>query len=102
MDPELSDLEDWLDGAAETGSILYLKYLAANDTVATGSHQVGPLVSIFAFKAVYPTLLTRAVRTTTGVADRVIKAFVDSHGFDRQVRLVWYRSKGEGRITGWG
>jgi hypothetical protein len=102
----LVDLSDWLSEWTETGSIWYLKRLAANDTLANKSHQVGPYIPKELLFEAFPRL---------GDSDRknpdvIVEAFIDSHADHRQVRAVWYNNalletdgtRNEARITRWG
>jgi restriction endonuclease EcoRII-like protein len=90
----------WLDEVSKPEWIWYVKYLAANDTVATGAHQAGPLIGNQLFRNAFPALLAKAKES--GTAEASIPVILDSHSVDRVVRVVWYRSKGEGRLTRWG
>lgn len=102
----LVDLSDWLTEWTETGSIWYLKRLAANDTLASRSHQVGPYIPKELLFEVFPAL-DDPERKNPDVA---VEAFIDSHADHRQVRVVWYNNalheadgtRNEARITRWG
>jgi len=95
-----SQLALWLDEVSRPEWIWYVKYLAANDTVATGAHQAGPLIGNQLFKNAFPAVLEKAKQS--GTAEANIPVILDSHSVNRVVRVVWYLSKGEGRLTGWG
>lgn len=102
----LVDLSDWLSEWTETGSIWYLKRLAANDTLANKSHQVGPYIPKELLFEVFPALDDSDRKNP----DIIVEAFIDSHADHRQVRAVWYNNalfetggtRNEARITRWG
>lgn len=100
--PHISDLAEFLEEVSGTQWIWYAKYLAPNDTRATGSHQVGPLIANSLFEVAFPRLLQTGKSNARGIADAWLHAYIDSHPEGVDVRIVWYRSKTEGRITNWG
>ncbi|QDE29573.1 type II restriction endonuclease [Shewanella polaris] len=96
---------DWLSSISSTGYSLYIKRLSANDTGASGGHQVGVYVPKNVMDNLFPSL---------NVIDRLnpdlyFKAVTLSHDFDdKQVRAIYYnnrffgKTRNEKRITGWG
>lgn len=100
----LADIGDWLGDFAVTGSIWYLKRLAANDTLATHSHQAGPYMPKDLVFEVFPSIHD-AGRLNP---DLEVNAYIDSHSDHRRVRAIWYNNRltggtrNETRITNWG
>ncbi len=99
------DLHRWLAEASGPDWIWYAKYLAANDTLATGSHQVGPYFPRLAFDAFFPSI--RARRTLNPRHE--FPVVIASEGLSRVVAAIWYNNavvgdgtRNESRITGWG
>ncbi|MGD1073004.1 MAG: type II restriction endonuclease [Bryobacteraceae bacterium] len=101
----LADLADWLDEYDQPGFVWYVKRLAANDTLATGSHQAGPYVPKEFMFGLFPSLNT----TATKDPDVWFDLYIESHPDHRSVRAIYYNTKprGEGtrnevRITNFG
>ncbi|MBK7349911.1 MAG: type II restriction endonuclease [Gemmatimonadetes bacterium] len=99
------DLLRWFAEVASQDWIWYAKYLAANDTLATGGHQVG----LYIPKVVFGTLFPTAVSSHTPNPSHTFPAVVASEGRERVVRAIWYNKRvlGQGtrdecRITRWG
>lgn len=100
------DLSDWLNEWTESGSIWYLKRLAANDTLANKSHQAGPYIPKELLFEAFPALDNPEAKNP----DVIVEAFIDSHADHRQVRAIWYNNalletdgtRNEARITRWG
>jgi hypothetical protein len=101
----LSDVTDWIDEHGQPGNIWYAKRLAANDTLATHSHQAGPYIpKEFIFK-VFPFLNKPSLENP----DHRFNTYIDSHVDHKLVRAVWYNNKlhqkgtrNETRLTGFG
>lgn len=98
----LSELAEFLEEVSGPEWVWYAKHLSPNDTQATGSHQAGPLIGNRLFAVAFPHLLHEGKTGKRGIAETSIPAYIDSHHISWTVRVVWYRSKGEGRLTGWG
>jgi hypothetical protein len=100
----LTDLGDWLNEWLVPGSVWYLKRLAANDTLATHSHQAGPYVPKDLLFEVFPRIHDESRLNP----DLEVDAYIDSHADHRRVRVIWYNNKlhggtrNETRITNWG
>ncbi|MBX3729413.1 MAG: type II restriction endonuclease [Candidatus Sumerlaeia bacterium] len=99
------DVQSWLDKNTVPGSVLYLKRLAGNDTLATGAHQAGPYIP----KEVLFSLFPAINQVDTENPDQWFDLSVDSHGgVVRRVRAVWYNNKyrggtrDEARMTNFG
>lgn len=102
---EVRQLSKWLDEIQEANAFLYLKRLSANDTGATGSHQVGPYLPDSVTRAVIPSI----ARTDCLNPEQIFLASIDSHGgISGEVRAIFYNGKyfgktrNEARITRWG
>jgi len=101
----LADLSDWMDEHTGSHIIWYVKRLAANDTLANGSHQAGPYVPKEFLFDVFPSLNQPGKENP----DKRFDLHIDSHSGDtRQVRAVWYNNKlrggtrNESRLTNFG
>lgn len=109
-DRPLGRLHDWLADVSGPSWIWHIKYIAANDTYAKSNvHQAGPYVSKELLRVAFPRLAERARRDRN--PDLRLPATIDSHGYHRDVRLVWYNTRvierrdngrDEARMTGWG
>lgn len=92
----VAELGDWLDEQmAVPDALWYVKRLAANDTLATGSHQYGAYIPLRVAYDVAP-LLDRQGSLVTE-CDLLLR--IDSHADARTARLKRYGSKREARIT---
>lgn len=98
-------LADWLDEILRTSRLCYVKRLSANDTLASGSHQVGPYIPKQVLLEAIP-VLGDATRFNP---DAQLSTSVDSHGDNRITRAIWYNgrvlgrnTRNEARITKWG
>lgn len=109
MTPDTSELELWLERRTAPGWIWFAKYIAANDTYAKPNvHQGGPYVAKELLRAAFPRLLERVESVEN--PDLTLHAAIDSHGDERDVRVVYYNSRvlgqpngrDEARITRWG
>jgi len=99
-----ADLGDWLTAMSRGDALWYVKRLAANDTLATKSHQAGPYVpKDFLFNAV-PELNRPDVKNP----DTWFSLNVDSHNEQAGIRAVWYNNRlsggtrNETRLTNFG
>lgn len=99
------DLLRWFAEVSSKDWIWYAKYLSANDTLATGGHQVG----LYIPKVVFGTLFPTAASSRTLNPSHTFTAVVASEGREREVRAIWYNNRvlGQGtrdecRITRWG
>jgi hypothetical protein len=94
----MTETTRWLDDQLQSAPVIVAKRLAANDTAASGAHQAGPYIPRAAFAALFPGIDFSA----EAIRDWPVRVVIDSHSgplTDRHARLVWYRSKKEGRIT---
>lgn len=97
-------LSEWLDEAVGEDRIIFVKRLAANDTLATKAHQAGPYLPKEAVSAVAPDLLQPGLVNPR----KTFRAYTDSHPSEaREVNLIWYNhykkeAKQEGHLTRWG
>ncbi|AXX61604.1 type II restriction endonuclease [Vibrio vulnificus] len=101
----MSDFRSWLSDKVSDSWLVYIKRLSANDTGATGGHQVG----VYIPKEVMNTLFPSIDRTDIENPDYELTAKMMSHSFPEQrVRAIYYNGKffgktrNEKRITRWG
>lgn len=98
------DLSDWMNDFTGEHIIWYVKRLAGNDTLATGSHQAGPYFPRELLFALFPALN----RPDAENPDFRFDLYVDSHADYRKVRAIWYNNRlrggtrNEARLTGFG
>lgn len=91
-------LQPFLDVLDTKDVVVFAKRLSANDTGASGAHQVGIyLPNNVAFQ------LSPRLKTGGTNPDTIFEADVLSHGVARENRLTWYNQKtrDECRITRW-
>ena len=97
-------LTDWMAEYGQPGMVWYAKRLAANDTLATNSHQAGPYFSRDFLFRVLPALN----RPDTQNPDCRFELFIDSHADHRTARAIWYNNRlrggtrNESRLTNFG
>lgn len=94
------NIESWLEEIANSDWRVFVKRLSANDTGATGAHQVGVYIPKAVLGEVFPTL----DNTATANPDVCFPATVDSHDLQEQeLRAIYYNQKtrNEKRITRW-
>ncbi len=102
----MSALRDWISGLVADGNwYVYVKRLSANDTGATGSHQVG----IYIPKEVMNELFPALNRIDILNPELFIPARIISHSLPVQnVKAIYYngsyfnKTRDENRITRWG
>ncbi|MBP2171633.1 hypothetical protein J2125_004929 [Erwinia toletana] len=101
----MSGFHNWLLEIAGGNYFLYIKRLSANDTGATGGHQVGLYIPSAIVEKLFPTI------NHTGVLNPsvLLTAHVSSHDCpDSQARAIYYnnrhfgKTRNEKRITRWG
>lgn len=101
----MSDFHNWLSGIADKNNFLYIKRLSANDTGATGGHQVGLYLPSGIVEKLFPSInhirqQNPSVHLTTHVSSHQCP--------DNKARAVYYNNRfyggtrNEKRITGWG
>lgn len=101
----MSGFQPWLLDKAGGNYFLYIKRLSANDTGATGGHQVGLYIPSGIVEELFPSINhTRELNPSVK-----LKAHVSSHECpDSETRAIYYNnrfyggSRNEKRITGWG
>lgn len=98
-------ITEWLDEVLQTSRLCYAKRLSANDTLASGSHQVGPYIP----KQVLFDAIPPLEDATQFNPDAQLITSIDSHGDQRVTRAIWYNgrifgrnTRNEARITQWG
>lgn len=91
----LADLTDWMDEQSKPHVVWYVKRLAANDTLASGSHQAGPYFPKEFLFDLFPSLN----RPDAENPDKWFELRVDSHGDVKQIRAIWYNNKVRGTGT---
>jgi hypothetical protein len=99
------EFSSWLSSLSEIDCSLYIKRLSANDTGASGGHQVGVYVPKLVMDNLFPSLNVTDVKNP----NLYLNAVTMSHQFDdKQVRAIYYnnyffgKTRNEKRITGWG
>lgn len=101
----MSGFQHWLLDKSSGCYYLYIKRLSANDTGATGGHQVGLYIPSATVEKLFPSINhTRELNPSIN-----LKAHVSSHECpDTEVRAIYYNNRFSGgtrnekRITGWG
>ena len=101
----MSGLNAWLQEKASGEYFLFIKRLSANDTGATGSHQVGIYIPAEIVAMLFPSIN----HTRSENPDTYLTAIMSSHECpERMVRATYYNGKffdktrNEKRITRWG
>lgn len=96
--PSLDDPEggsrlvrDWLSLLSNDRWLWYAKRLAANDTLATGAHQAGFYLPRALVRQAFPVVSARHGADLN--PDTWLALRLDSHGAERDVRLVWYNNR---------
>jgi hypothetical protein len=86
----MQDLHDWLSGRLQHNDYLYIKRLSANDTGATGGHQVGIYFPSSVIDALFPSVNhTRSQNPDTRITIRV-----SSHDCpESNARVIYYNSR---------
>lgn len=101
----MSGFQSWLLHKAGGNNFLYIKRLSANDTGATGGHQVGLYIPSSIVEKLFPSINhTRELNPSVNLT-----AHVSSHECpDSEARAIYYNNRFSGgtrnekRITGWG
>ncbi|MEZ2586678.1 type II restriction endonuclease [Kluyvera intermedia] len=101
----MSGFQHWLLDKAAGNYFLYIKRLSANDTGATGGHQVGLYIPSNIVEMLFPSIShTRELNPSINLT-----AQISSHECpESEVRAIYYNNKSFGgtrnekRITGWG
>jgi hypothetical protein len=91
----LADATDWIREYGRPGNVWYAKRLAANDTLATDSHQAGPYISKEFLFRIFPSIN----RPEAENPDHQFQLYVDSHSDQRVARAVWYNNRARGMGT---
>ncbi len=101
----MSGLQDWLFDKVGGNNYLYIKRLSANDTGATGGHQVGVYIPSGIVAELFPSI----DHTSEKNPSVLLRATYSSHEcVDSEVRAIYYSNKyfgqtrNEKRITRWG
>lgn len=102
----MADLTDWIAAAQSRGAVIVGKRLSANDTGATGAHQVGPYVTRSVVDEIFGDMLLRASEDNP---KELVRTSFASHNLPtHDVTLTWYNNqlrgltRNEFRLTGWG
>lgn len=99
-------LPDWIAAAQARGAVIVGKRLSANDTGATGAHQVGPYVTRSVIDQLFSDMLQRGGIENPKTTVRV--SFASHEAPSQDVTLTWYNNRLRGgtrnefRLTGWG
>lgn len=101
----MSVFHDWLLEVASENYFLYIKRLSANDTGATGGHQVGLYIPSSIVEKLFPSIN----HTRTRNPSVYLSSHVSSHECpDSEARAIYYNNRffdgtrNEKRITRWG
>ena len=97
----MSSIQDFLDSVEGQCGFLFVKRLAANDTLATGAHQAGSYVPKGVAFKLFPSL-EQSSETNPRIAFDVE---ISSHDQESKVvNIIWYNNKtrDECHITRWG
>jgi hypothetical protein len=97
-DPQ--DIREWMASVSGEKWLWYLKLLSANDTLATGSHQNGTYLPKSVLRLAFPKLAERMVAESTPRTSLCVR--LDTFSLEYHLNVIWYSSKNEARITGWG
>ncbi|PTY38577.1 hypothetical protein BGP77_11570 [Saccharospirillum sp. MSK14-1] len=95
----MMDFSDWLAEVSSQEYRIYIKRLSANDTGASGGHQVGIYFPKSVLGDIFPSLTPDKIQP-----DSFFKATVESHDLPEQtLRAIYYNQKtrNEKRITRW-
>jgi hypothetical protein len=93
------DAAEWLDRVTGPEWTWFTKRLAPNDTGLTKSHQVGPYIPK---PVAFPLLGLPDDAKPDGDSDRMWNYWLVSHDQRGELRLVYYKSKDECRLTRFG
>src|SRR5437879_4815113 len=93
------DAAEWLDRVTGPEWTWFTKRLAPNDTGLTKSHQVGPYIPK---PVAFPLLGLPDDAKPDGDSDRMWNYWLVSHDQRGELRLVYYKSKHECRLTRFG
>lgn len=93
------DAAEWLDRVTGEEWTLFTKRLAPNDTGLTKSHQVGPYIPK---PVAFPLLGLPATSKPDADRDGLWNYQLVSHGQRGELRLIYYKSKDECRLTRFG
>lgn len=90
-----------MDSLESQGARLLAKRLAANDTLASGSHQAGPYIPKNVAFELFPSIASSSDKNPRVAFDSEI---VSHHQASQAVNIIWYnnKSRNECHITGWG
>ena len=101
----MSGFQGWLLDKANENYFIFIKRLSANDTGATGGHQVGLYIPSEIVEELFPSINHRTERNPSAL----IQASYSSHACaDTEARAIYYNNKffggtrNEKRITRWG
>lgn len=105
MSDKLQNLQNWIQEVSGDEWHWYVKVLSGNDTLLNESHQAGPYIPKPVAFSLFPGLNAPQERNPR----QQFEAFIDSHGTNADVRVIWYNSRVQGRgtrdearITSWG
>lgn len=102
----MADLLDWISAAHARGAVVVGKRLSANDTGATGAHQVGPYVTRSVIDQLFSSMLLMG--EVENPKETVLVSFASHEVPTQDVTLTWYNNRLRGgtrnefRLTGWG
>ncbi len=102
----MADILDWISAAQARGAVVVGKRLSANDTGATGAHQVGPYVTRSVIDQLFSSMLLMG--EVENPKETVLVSFASHEVPTQDVTLTWYNNRLRGgtrnefRLTGWG
>ena len=94
------EVRRWIETVSGPRWSWVAKILSANDTGATGAHQVGLYFPREVIFRLFPSLRS----STSANPETTVHAVFESHPDERDLRVIWYnqRTRNEARITRWG
>lgn len=93
------ELSEWLDRVTDPEWTWYMKRLAPNDTGLTKSHQAGPYIPK---PVAFPLLGLDLHNPPTGIVRKTWNYWLVSHDQRAELDLIYYASKNEIHLTGFG
>ncbi len=102
----MSNLSGWIIAAQDCGAVIVAKRLSANDSGATGAHQVGLYFTRSVVDQLFPEM--HLLRDIENPKLEIQSSFSSHNVLTQEVTLTWYNNLNRGgtrnefRLTGWG
>jgi hypothetical protein len=99
-------LSGWIIAAQDCGAVIVAKRLSANDSGATGAHQVGLYFTRSVVDQLFPEM--HLLRDIENPKLEIQSSFSSHNVLTQEVTLTWYNNRNRGgtrnefRLTGWG